>query len=67
MNRRTFFSLFRAGTSSRAQVNRPRSFRPVLEPLEDRRLLASDGALVCVAGSLYLVGEARRMLAGEEM
>jgi dihydrofolate synthase/folylpolyglutamate synthase len=31
------------------------------------RALAGDGALVCVAGSLYLVGEARQMLAGEEM
>jgi dihydrofolate synthase/folylpolyglutamate synthase len=31
------------------------------------RGLAGDGALVCVAGSLYLVGEARQMLAGEEM
>jgi dihydrofolate synthase/folylpolyglutamate synthase len=28
---------------------------------------ARDGALVCVAGSLYLVGEARGLLAGEEM
>jgi len=31
------------------------------------RRLAVDGALVCVAGSLYLVGEARERLAGEEM
>jgi dihydrofolate synthase/folylpolyglutamate synthase len=31
------------------------------------RALAEDGALVCVAGSLYLVGEARQALAGEEM
>ena len=31
------------------------------------RHLGRDGALVCVAGSLYLVGEARRGLAGEEM
>jgi dihydrofolate synthase/folylpolyglutamate synthase len=31
------------------------------------RNLARDGALVCVAGSLYLVGEARRALAGEQM
>jgi folylpolyglutamate synthase/dihydropteroate synthase len=29
--------------------------------------MAVDGALVCVAGSLYLVGEARERLAGEEM
>jgi dihydrofolate synthase/folylpolyglutamate synthase len=28
---------------------------------------AEGGALVCVAGSLYLVGEARRRLAGEDM
>ena len=31
------------------------------------RAAARDGALVCVAGSLYLVGEARRRLVGEEM
>ena len=31
------------------------------------RRLAADGSLVCVAGSLYLVGEARQRLAGEEM
>jgi dihydrofolate synthase/folylpolyglutamate synthase len=29
------------------------------------RRAAADGALVCVAGSLYLVGEARALLAGE--
>jgi dihydrofolate synthase/folylpolyglutamate synthase len=31
------------------------------------RRLAADGALVCVAGSLYLVGEARQRLSGGEM
>jgi dihydrofolate synthase / folylpolyglutamate synthase len=31
------------------------------------RGMARDGALVCVAGSLYLVGEARQRLASEEM
>ncbi|HET8538937.1 MAG TPA: folylpolyglutamate synthase/dihydrofolate synthase family protein [Anaeromyxobacter sp.] len=30
------------------------------------RAAAADGALVCVAGSLYLVGEARALLAGDE-
>ena len=37
------------------------------EALACARAAARDGALVCVAGSLYLVGEARRRLAGEEM
>ena len=40
MNRRTLLSRFWAWTSSRPNVNRPRSFRPVLEALEDRRLLS---------------------------
>jgi dihydrofolate synthase/folylpolyglutamate synthase len=35
------------------------------EALACARRVARDGALVCVAGSLYLVGEAREMLAGE--
>jgi dihydrofolate synthase / folylpolyglutamate synthase len=29
-----------------------------------RAAAAPDGAVVCVAGSLYLVGEARQLLAG---
>ena len=37
------------------------------EALACARHGARDGALVCVAGSLYLVGEARGLLAGEEM
>jgi dihydrofolate synthase/folylpolyglutamate synthase len=37
------------------------------EALACARAAALDGALLCVAGSLYLVGEARRRLAGEEM
>jgi dihydrofolate synthase/folylpolyglutamate synthase len=37
------------------------------EALACARNGARDGALVCVAGSLYLVGEARGLLAGEEM
>src|SRR5512137_1822103 len=37
------------------------------EALACARAAGRDGALVCVAGSLYLVGEARRHLAGEEM
>jgi dihydrofolate synthase/folylpolyglutamate synthase len=37
------------------------------DALDCARRLAADGALVCVAGSLYLVGEARERLAGEEM
>lgn len=37
------------------------------EALACARAAASDGALVCVGGSLYLVGEARLMLAGERM
>jgi len=37
------------------------------EALACARAAARDGALVCVAGSLYLVGEARRRLVGEEM
>jgi dihydrofolate synthase/folylpolyglutamate synthase len=36
------------------------------EALACARAAARDGALVCVAGSLYLVGEARQRLAGEE-
>jgi dihydrofolate synthase/folylpolyglutamate synthase len=36
------------------------------EALACARAAAWDGALVCVAGSLYLVGEARQRLAGEE-
>jgi dihydrofolate synthase/folylpolyglutamate synthase len=35
------------------------------EAIACARSAASDGALVCVAGSLYLVGEARAILAGE--
>ena len=37
------------------------------EALACARAAARDGALVCVAGSLYLVGEARGLLAGERM
>jgi dihydrofolate synthase/folylpolyglutamate synthase len=37
------------------------------EALACARAASRDGALVCVAGSLYLVGEARQLLAGEEM
>ncbi len=37
------------------------------EALACARSAAQDGALPCVAGSLYLVGEALRLLAGEEM
>ena len=37
------------------------------EALTCARAAGRDGALVCVAGSLYLVGEARVLLAGEEM
>ena len=37
------------------------------EALGCARAAAADGALVCVAGSLYLVGEARVLLAGEQM
>jgi dihydrofolate synthase/folylpolyglutamate synthase len=36
------------------------------EALACARRGAADGALVCVAGSLYLVGEARQRLGGEE-
>jgi dihydrofolate synthase/folylpolyglutamate synthase len=36
----------------------------VAEALACARRAAADGALVCVAGSLYLVGEARALLAG---
>ncbi len=39
----------------------------VREAIGCARSAAKDGALVCVAGSLYLVGEAREMLSGEEM
>jgi dihydrofolate synthase/folylpolyglutamate synthase len=35
----------------------------VAEALDCARGAARDGALVCVAGSLYLVGEARALLA----
>ncbi|HET8732244.1 MAG TPA: cyanophycin synthetase, partial [Anaeromyxobacteraceae bacterium] len=59
----------------------PRTYAPVVEGLGAAfdvhaslreaipcaRTAARDGALVCVAGSLYLVGEARGMLSGEEM
>jgi dihydrofolate synthase/folylpolyglutamate synthase len=37
------------------------------EAMDCARRLAADGALVCVAGSLYLVGEARQRLSGGEM
>jgi len=37
----------------------------VAEALACARRAAADGALVCVAGSLYLVGEARELLAAE--
>jgi dihydrofolate synthase/folylpolyglutamate synthase len=37
------------------------------EALACARGAAADGALVCVAGSLYLVGEAIGLLSGEEM
>ncbi len=40
MNRRTFLSLDRAWTSSRANHQPPRVFRLAFEPLEDRRLLS---------------------------
>ncbi|MEI7705896.1 MAG: folylpolyglutamate synthase/dihydrofolate synthase family protein [Deltaproteobacteria bacterium] len=35
------------------------------EALECARAAAADGALVCVAGSLYLVGQARSLLGGD--
>jgi dihydrofolate synthase/folylpolyglutamate synthase len=37
----------------------------VAEALACARRAAADGALVCVAGSLYLVGEARELLAAQ--
>lgn len=37
------------------------------EAISCARAAGRDGALVCVAGSLYLVGEARVLLTGEEM
>jgi dihydrofolate synthase/folylpolyglutamate synthase len=37
------------------------------DAIDCARRHGTDGALACVAGSLYLVGEARRRLAGEEM
>ncbi len=35
------------------------------DALESARAAARDGAVVCVAGSLYLVGEARRRLGAD--
>jgi dihydrofolate synthase/folylpolyglutamate synthase len=37
----------------------------VEEALSCARAAAVDGALVCVAGSLYLVGSARSLLGGD--
>ena len=58
-------SYLRGGASARRPRGRPRV------PSGGARLRAgrgaADGALVCVAGSLYLVGEARSLLAGERM
>ena len=41
--------------------------RSLPEAVACARSAAADGALVCVAGSLYLVGEARTLLAGARM
>jgi hypothetical protein len=41
MNHRSLLSRFRAWTSSRTNANRPRPFRPMVERLEDRRLLSA--------------------------
>jgi len=51
-----------------ARLGRPVDVHAALpEALACARGAARDGALVCVAGSLYLVGEARSRLSGEEM
>ena len=37
---------------------------PVPAALQQARILASDRDLICIAGSLYLVGTARQLLLG---
>ncbi len=48
-----------------SKVERVDEHATVAEAIACARSAAADGALVCVAGSLYLVGEARALLAGD--
>jgi dihydrofolate synthase / folylpolyglutamate synthase len=50
---------------ARTLVERTDQHASVAEALACARKAASDGAVVCVAGSLYLVGEARQLLSGD--